>query len=761
MRADFIPVLGSWLLTYLLHSTLMLGAAWLVTRRLVESAAVREFIWKAALVGGVATATLQAGLGFVPLGGSVALEMAGSAAGRLAGSAEAASEPWAGLLGAAQETSEPAVGSSSSRIADSTIPGTAEPASLQAGESASRPAAVPPTRQGAEPPTWLLAAAVAAWAVVGMLLCGLYLVQRRRAMRRIGPRRQVSDAALLDMLDGLRRAGDVRRVIRLTAASGLASPVALGRDEIALPEAALTDLDPEQQRSMLAHELAHLERRDPAWLALGCVFERALFLQPLNRIARVRLQETAELLCDDWAVRRTGSGVSLASCLVKVAEWIDTTPRPVPLAGMAERRSQLVTRIHRLIEGRVMPAAPRSFWLVAVAVVLVGVTAVAAPGVTASRADLLAQDTTKARPAAEATPAVQPDSAESWYRRLQREIRLARSRARIDAKRARIEARAAIAPAPVAMPAPEPPAPPASVAPAIGPTMRVDIERALARARISLGKVSAGLHGKGRGDTTSIAVPALIAALKDPDVEVRRAAARSLSNLGDSRAILPLIEALKDGDAEVRSSAAEGLGEFDDARAIPGLSALLKDSSKDVRHAALHALEDFAEQVPDETILAALSDSDSEVRLAALNLAENRLSSGDHGERTADPRYVSAFSRLLGDSDADVRGLAASVLGEVGLREAPPALLQAAKDRNADVRQQVACALGEIRDPKTVPALKELTQDSNPEVRQQAVHALAEIRDRSALEALVSALKSSDPVVRRSAAEALGEREKE
>jgi len=707
MRADLIPLLGSWLLTYLLHSTLLLGAAWLVTRRLVESAAVRELIWKAALVGGVATATLQAGVGFVPLGGSVALEVVGSAARRLGGSAEMTREAWSGLLGSAPEAREPIGAGPAQGSVDAPIPPAAEPPSRRAAE---------PSPRAEAPRVGLLAAAVGAWVIGGLLLCGLYLVQRRRAMRRIGPRRQLSDATLLDMLDSLRRAGKVRRVIRLTAASGLASPVALGRDEIALPEAALTDLEPEQQRSMLAHELAHLERRDPGWLALGCLIERALFLQPLNRVARVRLQEAAELLCDDWAVRRTGSGVSLASCLVKVAEWIDTTPRPVPLAGMAERRSQLVARIHRLVEGRVMPAAPR-FWLMAVAVGLVGVTAVAAPGVRASRADLLAQDTTRAESRAVA-PAVPPEALEA-------------------------------------------PPPSVRVAPVIAPTMRLDVERALARAKISLEKVNLSFGGKHQGDTTSIAVPALIAALKDPDVEVRRAAARSLSNLGDRRAVLPLIEALRDGDAEVRSNAAQGLGELEDVRAIPGLSALLKDASKDVRHAALHALENFAEQVPDETILAALGDSDSEVRLAALNLAENRLSAGDEDRRTADPRYVSAFSRLLGDSDADVRGQAASALGEVGLTEAPAALLNAAKDRNADVRRQVACALGEIRDPKTVPVLKELTQDANADVRQQAVHALAEIRDRTALEALVSALKSSDPVVRRSAAEALGQREQE
>ena len=186
------------------------------------------------------------------------------------------------------------------------------------------------------------------------------------------------------MLDGLRRDGGVSRPIHLTAAPGIASPVALGGNEIVVPEAALSDLEEEQQRSMLAHELAHLVRHDPAWLTVACLLERFFFLQPLNRFARIRLQEAAEFLCDDWAVRRTGSSVSLASCLVKVAEWVHATPQPIPLAGMAERRSQLVERIHRLLEGRPMTHAPRTLWLSAAAVTLLGLTAVAAPGITAA-----------------------------------------------------------------------------------------------------------------------------------------------------------------------------------------------------------------------------------------------------------------------------------------------------------------------------------------------------------------------------------------
>ncbi len=730
MRAELIPFLGSWLLTYLLHSTLLLGGAYLVTRRLIQSAAVRELVWKAALLGGFVTATLQIGLGLVPLSGAVALELGGRARPEVTpfvGTPAVKADAWQGLLPAEE-------------------PPTASPLEAAPPKSRFVPLAGPSgrrlveSREGAPTPR-LLIVALGAWGAIALVLCGLYVVQRARAMRRIGPRRQVFDVALLDMLNGLRRAGKVRRVIRITAAESLASPVALGADEIALPEAALTDLDPEQQRSMLAHELAHLERRDPAWLAFGCVIERAMFVQPLNRLARVRLQEAAEYLCDDWAVHRTGSGVSLATCLVKVAEWVDTPPRAIPLSGMAERRSQLVTRIHRLIEGRAMPASPRSLWLLAGAITLVGLTAVAAPGITTSRDDLQAQDTVSMA----GTP--EPDSTGGWYRRLSGEMRIARSRARIDMHRAMLEARAAIARAP------RPPMPPHPPMAALAPMMSADLARSLARAPLAWG----GKSQDRPRDTTSIAVPALIEALRDGDVEVRRAACNSLSNLDDHRAIPALIDVLKDGDAEVRSCAAHALGSFEDKRAVPGLVALLKDKEQDVRESALSSLENFRDQVPASAIITALGDESPDIKVAAIRLAECEC----EDEKRQDPQVVQKVVELIGHPNADVRDAAISVLPSFHLKEAPAGLLAGAKDKNPEVRQHVAEALGSIHDARSVPVLKDLLSDGNADVREAAVNALSEIRDRSALEALVSALKSSDPVVRRSAAEALGQRQEE
>ena len=50
---------GGWVLTYMVHSTLLLGLAWVATRRAIQAAIFRDLVWKAALVGGIVTATVQ------------------------------------------------------------------------------------------------------------------------------------------------------------------------------------------------------------------------------------------------------------------------------------------------------------------------------------------------------------------------------------------------------------------------------------------------------------------------------------------------------------------------------------------------------------------------------------------------------------------------------------------------------------------------------------------------------------------------------
>src|SRR5207302_765841 len=154
--------------------------------------------------------------------------------------------------------------------------------------------------------------AVLVWALIALGSSLYYFGRRLILIGRLADRRAVSDGPLAAMLADLRRTTGHRRRVHLTMARTISSPVALGLSEICVPELALSDLGVEQQRSMLAHELAHLARRDSLWLAGASLMERCFFFQPLNRLARRELETTAEYLSDEWATRKTGTAVALA-----------------------------------------------------------------------------------------------------------------------------------------------------------------------------------------------------------------------------------------------------------------------------------------------------------------------------------------------------------------------------------------------------------------------------------------------------------------
>jgi hypothetical protein len=167
-------------------------------------------------------------------------------------------------------------------------------------------------------------------------------------------------------------------------------PVAHGihRLEVCLPERVCRELSTEQQETILAHESAHLLRRDPAWLMLYRIVEALLFAQPLNRVARRRLQEIAEFRCDDWAVERTGRPITLAKCLTEVAGWRVSAATLRVAPTMAGGRSRLSHRVKRLMARDYPRPEHRSpKWLAPVVAAVTLAVALGAPGIVPASAE--------------------------------------------------------------------------------------------------------------------------------------------------------------------------------------------------------------------------------------------------------------------------------------------------------------------------------------------------------------------------------------
>jgi len=817
--AETLAALGAaWLLTYAVHSTVLIAAAYLLQRLgAVRSLRLRDLAWKGALVGGLFTASLQMGMGLAPWGFTLEVPHPEAFLSTLlkAASPLPPSAPEAdgadSVVALTEDASDVTVTTTNNNSASEASDVDVAPAKGTPREPPAAAVAVPSVRVGS--------LFFMAWVAASSVLLLRLAVARARVLDGLGVRSPVLDTSLRSQLDRLCAEAGRASPVRLTTAEGLKSPVALGWSEICLPRAALDELDASQQRSVLAHELAHLQRKDPLWLLLGTTLEQLLFFQPLNRLARRNMQEVAEYLCDDWAAVCDGSGLPIARGLASVAQWLDGEERGVPLAGMAERPSLLVARVQRLLQATVISLEPRRSWhLLALAVALF-LTVVLVPGVRAAPAvgwfegdsggQAKAEEASAAAEASEATPAADtsvvrettPQALSKEMRRLAAEDK---KRAARDMARAQSDVRLELAQAQVA-PTPPTPATPATPPTPLTPSVAgfnnvgwamkqakfqmAAQKMALAKVRVELGHTHVSFRNHGRGGGASSADPAtvdaLVKALKDPDAGVREAAAESLGRLADARALEGLLAAAGDSDVKVRAAALEALAALEDVRSIPVFTKALKDSNASVRRAAAEALAamDEAPQTV-EPLVSALGDTDVHVRLAAVQGLAARK----------DKRALAALSGLMKDASPEVRAAAVCALGELQDASALPALTTALKDDNEEVRAQAVRALGSLESPKAIPALIEATKDksqdvrasaasalaqlhdasssavvvnalkgllddSSADVREQAIDALSEIRDAGALQALIAAMQSKDPVVRKAAAAALGQRD--
>ena len=550
MRPDLAPWLTDWLLTWWLHAAIMLGAVALLSRH-ITSFGARDFLWKAALVGPLLTTTahtLSNTVRRVDVAPMVRATMSrdAAAAPAIAAAATAGSQT-------NSESAEPAIGGS---------------APVDAVDWRSR--------------------FVTVWALVaGVLLLGLG-VRRLRLMRSMGRREPVTDPELRRLLESFCLVANYPHEVKLTTSTSLASPVALPGHEICVPQAVVTDLGHEHQRGVLAHELAHLIRRDPLWLGVAQVMERVFFLQPLTWLARRELQVTAEYLCDDWAARQVGNGLPLARCLLTVAEWIADATGPVPEPAMAARGSHLLRRVERLVRGEGLLRDRGQRVGLAAGTVLFLATAVAVPAVIAGEPDTPATSE-MAEPKAHAKTPVAQDTVKS-----------ARVTALIGALKdsdAGVRAAAAHALGNLEH---------KGAATPLAEAMRDADPQVRQAATFALAELE-----------DARAVPGLERLLTDADADVRQEAASKLGEFDLTEAPQALLAALKDPNADVRHQAAHTAGEIGDARAVPGLKALLADPNKDVREAAVEALHEIGDPAALQALIDALKSSDPAVRKAA------------------------------------------------------------------------------------------------------------------------------------------------
>jgi len=685
-------------------ATIVLSAAWLVTRAMAHcSAAARHLVWTVAVMAALVLPAVQLvgprwDLPVLP-GGSFPVMTAGAVSG--SDSSHASSEP---LDMPADWRLTPATAA---------IPIDPDPA----------PAPEIP---------WpaVLATVWLAGMAFALVRLGTGLVWVRRIRRRAV---EMTDPQWTVLLDDTATTLGIDTPVSLKMSTDTTIPVAcgIGHAAVLLPPDAV-DWPEERRRVVLLHEMAHVARRDCLVQSLAQLARAVHWFNPIAHLAATRLRAEQERACDDLVLAAGAEASAYADHLLEIACAFRAERCPTWAALAMARPSQLEGRLLAILDDHRMRRPPARWLRAAVAVTAgalilpIGVlqlTAATGPAGSQGAPAITAGERAGARVAlqAGAAPAMavtswQADQSEPPQVPLSPDAVVTVATQFADAVSDVLEWDFDFdwygpVPQPIVdmfrfsdlYPDPDPdPIADADPDPNPNPNPKP-------RSTVSIPKPVFGSTGAAKGQAQS--------------QSQSQGQDNAVSDETRRRVADALMTALNDENEDVRERALQALAGMRDARAIPGLAKALSDMSADVRMAALNALAQFSTTEAVDAVLTAVKDPNADVRAHAV-----RHVSALVGRRVlTDGKYVGVFLGLLKDADPDVRLQAIVALGRLEQAEAVPALLPLLKDMNKDVREQAAGALGDIGDPRAIDALTIALKDAEPDVRQEAARALGQI----------------------------------
>jgi beta-lactamase regulating signal transducer with metallopeptidase domain len=204
------------------------------------------------------------------------------------------------------------------------------------------------------------------------LLAGIRIARFRRLLDHAAPASPELQAEAIFLAErlGLARCPTVR--VMPLALSPLVWGLVGGRAWLVLPADLLDRLKPEERSALLAHELAHLRRRDHwvRWLEIAAL--GLYWWHPVAWWARREIARAEEQCCDAWVVwSLPGAAVAYAKALLKTVDFLSESRRVLPVAasGAGHVRS-LKRRVAMIL--RLMPSPPRLGWPARAGALLLG-----------------------------------------------------------------------------------------------------------------------------------------------------------------------------------------------------------------------------------------------------------------------------------------------------------------------------------------------------------------------------------------------------
>jgi beta-lactamase regulating signal transducer with metallopeptidase domain len=181
---------------------------------------------------------------------------------------------------------------------------------------------------------------------LGVLVFAIRLILISRHVAELQRQGEPAGAPLIDTITHLAQRMRVRGPLRVLISRLTDTLCVVGwlRPVILLPAATLLSLSVEQLETVLAHELAHIRRRDYLVNLLQTASETLLFYHPAVWWVSARIRHERELCCDDMVVAVCGDAIGYARALTK----FERLRMIAPELAMSGTGGSLLYRIRRL-----------------------------------------------------------------------------------------------------------------------------------------------------------------------------------------------------------------------------------------------------------------------------------------------------------------------------------------------------------------------------------------------------------------------------
>ncbi|WP_266203505.1 M56 family metallopeptidase [Pontibacter kalidii] len=163
-------------------------------------------------------------------------------------------------------------------------------------------------------------------------------------------------------LNGLQKRLGMQQAVRLAESALVQVPMAIGvaKPVILLPMGAVTGLTQAQVEAILAHELAHILRKDYLLNLVQSVVDMLYFYHPAMWWVSGVVRAEREHCCDDVAVALCGDSLTYARALTEL-EAMRMPAAPGMAVAFSGQRGSLMNRIRRLVGQPLKPTFTEGF----------------------------------------------------------------------------------------------------------------------------------------------------------------------------------------------------------------------------------------------------------------------------------------------------------------------------------------------------------------------------------------------------------------